>query len=164
MVVSYSLWQRRFGGRPDILGQTLQVHGATREIIGVMPPTFDFGGPNRKAELWLPAYLNLESGDPGTFVWNAVGRLRPDTTAESAAAQGRVLLERVRERWAGEDDLTLATRCAGSPTGTSLPRRSPAGSRRFEATLCCCCATQPWHFLSTAYVGWTCFATARSGS
>ena len=105
VVVSYALWQRRFGGRRDILGRTLYVHGAPREIIGVMPPGFDFGGPNRKAELWLPAYLNLENGDPGTFVWNAVARLRPDATPEAAVAQEEVLLQHVRERWAGEESL-----------------------------------------------------------
>jgi len=105
VVVSYALWQRRFGGRQDILGQTLHVHGASREIIGVMPLGFDFGGPNRAAELWLPAYLNLENGDPGSFSWNAVARLRPDATPEAAVAQEEVLLQHVRERWAGEESL-----------------------------------------------------------
>src|SRR5207244_13621922 len=39
-VISYSYWQRRFGGRPDVLGKTLTVRNAALTIVGVAPPGF----------------------------------------------------------------------------------------------------------------------------
>ena len=41
-LISYGFWQRRFGGDPAIIGQTLQVPGAALTIVGVMPPDFMF--------------------------------------------------------------------------------------------------------------------------
>jgi predicted permease len=100
VVLSHGLWQRRFGGTPDILGRTMQVDGYPNEIIGVMPPGFDFGGVDRKSDLWLPLHVDLENGQPGTFSYQGVARLRPGVTPEVAVAQETALLERVRERWA----------------------------------------------------------------
>ena len=41
-VISYGLWQRRFGGAPDVIGAQLQGQLASFEIIGVMPPGFSY--------------------------------------------------------------------------------------------------------------------------
>ncbi len=103
VVLGYDLWQRRFGGAPDILGRTLRLDGEATEVIGVMPEGFDFGGPNRTADLWIPVHLNLEDGRPGTFSYAAVARLKPGATPETAVAQETALLQRVRERWADVD-------------------------------------------------------------
>lgn len=99
-VLSHGLWQRRFGGRQDVLGQTVEVDGFPNEIIGVMPPGFDFGGTNRESDLWVPLHINLESGDPGNFSFAGIARLRPGVTPEAAVAQEEALLLRARERWA----------------------------------------------------------------
>src|SRR5688572_7399101 len=40
IILGYGLWQRRFGGQPDIVGKAIQVSGRTRTVIGVMPETF----------------------------------------------------------------------------------------------------------------------------
>jgi putative ABC transport system permease protein len=101
-VLSYGLWQRRYGGDPAIVGRTMHLDGSPTEIIGVMPPGFDFGGPKRKTELWLPLHTDLANGDPGIFSFSAVARLKPGVTAEAALAQEKTILQRVRERWANE--------------------------------------------------------------
>src|SRR5262249_14688 len=50
VVLSHALWQSRFGGRPDILHQSITLDEQSRTVIGVMPPGFAFPAP---ADLWL---------------------------------------------------------------------------------------------------------------
>ena len=51
-VISYSMWQRRFGGDDAILGKTIVLDGIQYEVVGVMRPGFQF--PNADAEFWTP--------------------------------------------------------------------------------------------------------------
>jgi len=54
-VMSYSYWQRRFGGRPDVLGKTFTVGGnAALTIIGVASPGFIGETSGQQPDLWLP--------------------------------------------------------------------------------------------------------------
>ncbi len=103
VVISHALWQRRFGGDREILGRSLRVDGTPREIIGVMPRGFDFGGANREAELWLPLRMNLETSPPGSFSFQGIARLRPGVTPEGAVAQEEALLQRIREQYADSE-------------------------------------------------------------
>lgn len=50
-LIGHALWQRRYGGSPDVLGRVVRVDGATATIVGVMPPEFAFP---KKEELWVP--------------------------------------------------------------------------------------------------------------
>jgi putative ABC transport system permease protein len=52
-VLSHGLWQRRFGGDPGIVDQTLTLNGQSFTVIGIMPPDFQF--PGRGIDLWTPA-------------------------------------------------------------------------------------------------------------
>ena len=104
-VVGYGLWQRRFGGDPAIIGRTVRMDGVPTQIIGIMPKGFDFGGPNAKAEVWVPLQIDLAHGDPGNFSFSGVARLAPGITPEAAAARENALLPRARARWAGEEAL-----------------------------------------------------------
>jgi hypothetical protein len=53
-VMSYRYWQRRFGGRPDVLGKTLTVGNAALTIIGVASPGFIGETSGQQPDLWLP--------------------------------------------------------------------------------------------------------------
>jgi predicted permease len=99
-VLSHALWQRRYGGSRDVLGRTMRVNGEAVEIIGVMPPSVEFGPSSSPAELWMPLRMDLGTASPGAFSFNAIARLAPDITPELAEAQMAALLPRVRERWA----------------------------------------------------------------
>jgi putative ABC transport system permease protein len=88
VVLSHGFWQRRFGGDPKLLNQTLVFNGRAYTVIGVMPPGFQFPG---RAEMWVPVgQLSdqpnwLQRGNhPGL---NGVARLKPDVTIEQARAE-----------------------------------------------------------------------------
>jgi hypothetical protein len=51
VVIAASLWQRRFGGDPAVIGKTLSVNEQQRTIVGIMPKAFQFP---IGAELWIP--------------------------------------------------------------------------------------------------------------
>ncbi len=93
-VLSHALWQRRFGGDPAVIGRTVQIEGEAREIIGVMPPGFDYPDD---IDLWLPARLDPENPITGSFSFPAIARLGPGVSVEQATAQLRPLVQRFLE-------------------------------------------------------------------
>jgi putative ABC transport system permease protein len=90
VVLSFSLWQQQFGGSPEALGRAIQLDGATRTIVAVMPRAFVF--PDRDVRAWVPMRVRPVIGEnPETrFVslFSAMARLRPGVTPAQAAAEG----------------------------------------------------------------------------
>ncbi len=90
-VISNSLWQRRFGGSPDVLNQTVRTGNRNLVIVGVAPQSFrgmDFHLP---ADVWLPLSAmsrpgDLANRDSGHYE-HALGRLRPGATVAQADAE-----------------------------------------------------------------------------
>jgi putative ABC transport system permease protein len=85
VVLSHALWQRRLGGDPNIIGQTLTLNGRDFTVIGIMPPSFQF--PSR-VEMWSPVgQLAKDPGwesrgnHPGLY---AMARLKPGVTVQQA--------------------------------------------------------------------------------
>jgi putative ABC transport system permease protein len=86
VILNYGLWQRRFGGDPKILNQTLTLSGQSYTVIGVMPATFRFGGPD--LDLWKPmAFTAQEAQIHGGHWLGAIGRLKPGATENHARAE-----------------------------------------------------------------------------
>ncbi|HXG64812.1 MAG TPA: ABC transporter permease [Blastocatellia bacterium] len=95
IILSYRLWQRRFGGDPGIIGQTLGDTGA--QVIGVMPPDFQFPA---YAECWTP--LSRDSGEMklrAERYYNVVGLLKPGQTLEGAQAELKTIAARLAEQY-----------------------------------------------------------------
>jgi putative ABC transport system permease protein len=86
-VLSYGLWQRDFAGSRSVLGETVNIDGAPRVVIGVMPPHFAY--PQVTTEVWLPLpRFNADSlGDRNQHYLFMVGRLRPGFTLAQARAE-----------------------------------------------------------------------------
>jgi putative ABC transport system permease protein len=87
VVLSYALWQRRFGGQTNILNQALTLNGKSYTVIGIMPPDYAF--PSR-VEMWVPVgplsadpNWQQRGNHPGLY---AVGRLKPGATMQQAQA------------------------------------------------------------------------------
>ena len=83
-LITYGLWQRRFGGAEDAVGKSIYLDNAEYQIVGILPRDFHFEAP---VDLWVP----LTTTDPGVNVRNShflrvIGRMRPGVTEKSAAA------------------------------------------------------------------------------
>lgn len=90
-VISYSLWQRRFGGAPDVIGRYLPVQRVDLEILGVMPPSFAYPvGATRPTEVWLPNVFRPEDrvrANEFSYRLQVIGRLRDGMSIQQAQAQ-----------------------------------------------------------------------------
>ncbi|HWF89802.1 MAG TPA: ABC transporter permease [Pyrinomonadaceae bacterium] len=84
-VLTYSLWQRRFGGDPNILDKTITVNSIARRVIGVMPDRFNFPkGGEIYAPLQITAELVKNRTSHGYYV---IGRLKPSASIGGAQAE-----------------------------------------------------------------------------
>lgn len=92
-ILSYSLWQSRFGGNPAVIGRTIKVDGFNREVVGVMPPDFHF--PSAAAQIWIPVEVDNSDNSFWAFGYNPMGRLRPDATLDSARAEFKTVFPSV---------------------------------------------------------------------
>ncbi len=88
-LISYGLWEQRFGLRDDIVGQPLVIDGTQHTIVGVMPREFRF--PSAESRAWIawgaPPVDNPGGTKTGTIM-RAIGRLKPGVTTSQAAAEG----------------------------------------------------------------------------
>lgn len=91
-VLSYSFWQKNFGGDAHILGKTLKLDEKPYIVVGVMPPSFQFpfdGAPlSERADLWVPAIFppDLIQDRLREFGVHCIARLRPGIQLRQAQA------------------------------------------------------------------------------
>ena len=82
-LLSYGVWQSRFGGDLNVLGRTVQMDQQPVTIIGIMPASLRF--PYRQSEMWVPYVFNeRERQTYGSHFMGAVARLKPGVTREAA--------------------------------------------------------------------------------
>jgi putative ABC transport system permease protein len=105
-LVSYSLWQQRYGGDPEILGKTVDLGSRAVPIVGVMPEGFQLLlGPGTSLspdiDLWIP--LPLSPDRRGFWAMRTIGRLAPGATLPEAQAEiemiGSQLIEQYPEAY-----------------------------------------------------------------
>ncbi len=97
VILSYGLWQRRYGGDPSVVGTGITIDGAPREIVGVMPQ--DFAYPDG-VELWAP----MQRGGPsesgrGNNNFYIIGRLADGVRIDQAQAEMDVLAAAISEAY-----------------------------------------------------------------
>lgn len=93
-VISYGFWQERFGGREDVLSQSVEISGAPWSIIGVAPRGFDFPAG---ARLWTPVRNDDQQCGRGCVFLNGIGRLA-DGIGPAAAQQEMTAIAAELER------------------------------------------------------------------
>ncbi len=87
-IISYSMWERRFGQAPDVLDRTLLLNGSVHQIVGVTPPAFHFP---EVANIWVPLAFHANEADPLDYGYDVVARLSPDATLDGARTEAAVI-------------------------------------------------------------------------
>jgi predicted permease len=92
-LISEELWQRRFGGDPQIAGRTATLAATAYTIIGVLPPRFQFPAPG--VDIWLTAPAETPSIPARARALSPYlalfGRLKPEASLAQANAELRVI-------------------------------------------------------------------------
>jgi putative ABC transport system permease protein len=86
-VLSHGLWTSSFGRNPALLGQPITLDGDAYEVIGIMPAGF----AHRRADLFLPLAMSVDSVSRGNHFLSTYARLKPGVTVEQAATEMRAL-------------------------------------------------------------------------
>jgi len=87
VILSYNLWQRRFGGDRQVIGRALTLERESRTVVGIMPPGFRFP---EESDLWTPYDFDIIEGTR----LNVIGRLRSGVTLEAAREDLYLILKR----------------------------------------------------------------------
>ena len=99
VILSYGLWQRRFGGNPNIIGQAITLNNQSYTVVGVLPQTFEWQAP---VDLFVPietglgADLQVRDDHPGIYL---IGTLKDGVTVEQARAELTTITSRLAQQY-----------------------------------------------------------------
>jgi len=108
VVLSYALWQRRFGGQMSILNQPITLNGKSYVVIGVMPDNFDGPSPSStRSDMWVPvgqlsdqASWKSRGNHPGLY---AIARLKPGVSMQQADADLNNIAANLEKQYPGSN-------------------------------------------------------------
>jgi len=103
IVLSYRLWQRHFGGDPDIVGKAIRFNGESSTVLGVAPRDFDFyGRENQNNDFFVPLGSLADRDfmrDRSEHMVPVTARLKPQVTQEQARAQMDAIMQRLTKAY-----------------------------------------------------------------
>jgi putative ABC transport system permease protein len=104
VLLSEDLYRKRFGGDPNVVGQSVVLDGKNFIIIGVMPHSFQYPIQNEPIEMWATMALYREGKEPitterGAHFINVIGRLKPGVTADQAQADVATIGARLEQQY-----------------------------------------------------------------
>jgi len=98
IVISYNLWQRRYGGDPKIVGRSILMNGQNATVLGVMPRDFFF--PIRDMDYWVSGEFTPEVlAQRQNHFLTVVGRLKHGVTAEQAQSDLSIVAKHLAEQY-----------------------------------------------------------------
>lgn len=104
VVISHGLWQRRFGGLPSAVGETLRLDAAPYTIVGVLPAWFQF--PDRGIDAWVPLRPTADEREArGPFWLQAVARLKPGVSLAQAQQEMNTIAARLAATYPDDREL-----------------------------------------------------------
>jgi putative ABC transport system permease protein len=104
VILSYGLWQRRFGGNADIVGQTIKLNTDIYTVIGVMPPDYQLfikrgSLTGDRAEIWTPMLFDNDDRLRHGRYATAVARLKDGVTQQQAQSQMAALGDALEKQY-----------------------------------------------------------------
>jgi putative ABC transport system permease protein len=112
VILSYSLWQRRFGGDPEVLGQNLTLSGQSFTVVGVLPagvrgllPGVD--QPEQSRDLWMPLRLDTTNAPRGLHFMTVIGRLRAGPSLQMARDEVSDVADHLRQTGATQHGIGI---------------------------------------------------------
>ena len=98
VLLSYGLWQRRFGGDPGIVGKSLTLNGESYIVVGVMPARFQF--PSSDDQAWVPiAFTQEQAASRGRHYLQVIARLKPGVTLAQAQSEMSTIATRLQQQY-----------------------------------------------------------------
>jgi putative ABC transport system permease protein len=91
-IISYGLWQRRFGSNESLVGNQIILNGESTTVVGIMPPGFGFP---EFADVWIPLALDPMEADSNDYSYDAVARLIPGKSITEARAEAEWVASRL---------------------------------------------------------------------
>lgn len=117
IVLSYGLWQRYFGGAPDVVNQTVRLNGQPHTVIGVMPATVNFP---QNAQFWVPASYDTPGCGPASadprpqrdmHCLRGIGHIQAGVTLQQANAELKTISDQLAAQYpdSASNFIALAT-------------------------------------------------------
>lgn len=102
VVLGYGIWQRRFGGSPDVIGRVLHIEGRQAKVVGVMPA--NFRPLTQTTQLWMPHssasfFDSIRTARDSKFGWDVLAKLRSSVRLEQAQAEMNGVAARLAVAW-----------------------------------------------------------------
>jgi predicted permease len=100
VILSDSIWRRRFGSNPRIVGSSIRLDGNSYTVVGVMPPGFDY--PIASAQLWTPIWREIlprQRSQRGNHRLNVLARLKPGVRVEQARTELDGIARRIKQQY-----------------------------------------------------------------
>ncbi|HEU4713058.1 MAG TPA: ABC transporter permease [Pyrinomonadaceae bacterium] len=109
VVISHSLWQRRFNSDPNIVGKTVRLSNLNFEVIGVTPPWFAGSKFALAMDFWAPMAMAEDLrrspgllSNRGSHWMNVIGRLKPGATLDQATNEMQTIAARLNPAYPNE--------------------------------------------------------------
>jgi predicted permease len=97
ILISENLWRRRYGADPSIIGRRIDINRGARNVVGVLPRSFDF--PTPSVDIFYPAPVPVRQPQITARGWSVIGRLRAGTNPSTAEAELNALIPGLAERF-----------------------------------------------------------------
>lgn len=102
VIISYATWHKRFGGRPDVIGQTAPLVSGPTTIVGVLPKDFDFA-PRGGTEFWTPFHAAADKQAceqrRSCHNLNGIARLKDGVTVAAALAEMTLIAQQLEKQY-----------------------------------------------------------------
>src|SRR3954470_6495380 len=97
-VLSHAVWQRRFGGDPQLVGRAISLSGDSYVVVGVLASTFNSAQFDPLPDVWTPFQMDPASTDQSNY-FTAAARLKPGVTLAMANTQMQAAAEQFRRKF-----------------------------------------------------------------